>query len=749
MSDYKDILQQPLTGRMNVRSLPDQMSEGEFRFRLNMACTEEGRLCRMAGWQKFLSNGSYKNQDFHDQLLSLQTFYDDTDPVSEEVITSWPSGECSGSVQFRTQGREVPTFGMQANSPYGARRFLVGTQSRLAVLNETTGNYRLLADGLGGTTDDGLSCRIYGAQLGNNVFFTNDYDIPFYWPIDGEPEGCAVRSTREITDLDVIGVTKASVIATFAGSLHLANVVQDGQRYPNRIHSSDFNDGTSFDPARDGSIASFYDLDAGEFILAMKQLGAQLIVLTKTSIWVGSPTGVADAPFSFTIVYKSNAGDKCLAYRNTVVSTGSQLIYAGKDGFYAYDTYKAEPELVEWIDPSSGAVFNGISTFGRINQSCCDSHVAEFKPFYTQDTPDGSSKGEIWFSWAEAGSCLPSKTIVFNTEFKFVSLVDHGFSMFANYTSDTRISLRDWLLANCFCEACEEDELKFIKEPVSPAVTCPPSPAFVPASLFSDDELIRYGITTENWDAETADEDSLCALLNGQAVDDLCRDCNQAQLFVAASSTDYCLKQIGTSFNRERCTNAATGNNTTTTTSTTTAGDGCVGYTSFTGSYAADGYYSAIISRPNKLGTQEIKNIKRLILDAFPVDQVTPCVLMLRVGYSHNAYDPLTGYTENPNTSPNATSGCGIIWKTYDRKSLACPLGDDPAGLLSANLNPTAGQGFNWPVFVEGKFITWALIVASLEDSENLDSTLVPAVGGECCFTSLTIRAKPVQKAKL
>jgi hypothetical protein len=290
------------------------------------------------------------------------------------------------------------------------------------------------------------------------------------------------------------------------------------------------------------------------------------------------------------------------------------------------------------------------------------------------------------------------------------------------------------------CDLAEELELELVKEPVPTAATCPPaSPSFVPASIFTEESMTRYGITTENWEKASADGDSLCALLGSQALEDICGDCNQTKLFVACSTSDYCLKQIGTAFSRERCSNASSGTGTT----------GGSGYTTFSGTYAVDGYYSILISRPNKLGTGEIKSVKRVIVDAFPVAQVTPCVMMLRVGYSYNPYDPMDGYNSDPNESQNAASGCGILWRTYGRKSMECPLFDNPAAMQAAGLAPNGNEGFNWPVFVEGRFIYFAIVIASLEDSEDLESDLVAAVGGECCFTSLTARARVAQKAKL
>jgi hypothetical protein len=225
--------------------------------------------------------------------------------------------------------------------------------------------------------------------------------------------------------------------------------------------------------------------------------------------------------------------------------------------------------------------------------------------------------------------------------------------------------------------------------------------------------------------------------LDGATSSDYCQECNQSRLFVAASTTDYCLKQIGTSYTREVCTNAATGAG--------TLVDG-TGYTSFVGTYSSAGYYSVIVSGPSKMGIDDIKHLKRVMLEVSATDQVTPCVLLLRIGYSYNAYDPLNGFNADPNNAQNASTGCGIIWKTYARKLLGCNMSDDPAAMLAANLSPNQ-MGQNWPVLVEGRYIYWSIVIASLEDDEDLESDLVPAVGGESCYSNISFRSRTAQRA--
>ena len=82
---------------------------------------------------------------------------------------------------------------------------------------------------------------------------------------------------------------------------------------------------------------------------------------------------------------------------------------------------------------------------------------------------------------------------------------------------------------------------------------------FVPLSIYTNDaKVITAGdetTETEDWEKATADEFSLCTLLDGATLDDYCRGCKPDNLVVAASSEDWCLKQLGDVFYREICLN--------------------------------------------------------------------------------------------------------------------------------------------------------------------------------------------------
>ena len=59
----------------------------------------------------------------------------------------------------------------------------------------------------------------------------------------------------------------------------------------------------------------------------------------------------------------------------------------------------------------------------------------------------------------------------------------------------------------------------------------------------------------EDYSVESAADTSLCSALQGQLIEDGCDDCIGVPTVVAASVTDYCLKQLWTAYAREICEN--------------------------------------------------------------------------------------------------------------------------------------------------------------------------------------------------
>src|SRR5436190_18247476 len=67
----KPLTIRPATGQgVDTRSMPDEVDFGSWRHSLNWGVTSKGRLCRIPGWDRFLTGTDYNNQDLHDQLIA-------------------------------------------------------------------------------------------------------------------------------------------------------------------------------------------------------------------------------------------------------------------------------------------------------------------------------------------------------------------------------------------------------------------------------------------------------------------------------------------------------------------------------------------------------------------------------------------------------------------------------------------------------------------------------------------------------
>src|SRR5260221_1890514 len=109
----KPTLEGPLTGLLDLRSQPDQLTSGTVRARVNFQTTGLGKLRRGSGFEKFLSKAGYNNEDFRDQLT-----------------------------HFTAAARSPVTFLLEAESTRRIRSMIVGNQSTLAQLDQHSGNYR-------------------------------------------------------------------------------------------------------------------------------------------------------------------------------------------------------------------------------------------------------------------------------------------------------------------------------------------------------------------------------------------------------------------------------------------------------------------------------------------------------------------------------------------------------------------------------------------------------------------------------
>ena len=555
----KPTLEGPLTGVLDLRSQPDQLTSGTVRMRQNWQTTGQGKLRRGTGFAKFLSNAGYNNEDFHDQLGV-----------------------------FTNAARSPVTLVLEGESTRRIRSLIVGNQSTLAQLDQHSGNYKILKSGFGGTPSTSANApRFKAAKLGDYVVFTNNFDAPQYMVMEQAPDGSGDYAFP-IPELDVIGLSKAYIVWEWRSVIFFANVVMDQERVSYRLIWSDFDNPLGWDPATQGTISGFKDLYTYEEILAGAPAGNSFLIYTTHGIWEMVAVG-GDQSFDFRRVYNGEKDDvkAVLAYPNTLCNLHDAHTYIGHDGIYFFNQYYSKPERPEWLHRGSADLLD------NIDPTLCDAHVA---------APFGD---EVLFSVARKGAVnqCPDYTLRANKTYEDVDIVDHGFVSFCQYSPQDTPTIRDFIIENGICtlSGLAEQGYPFGKQGL-PAPLTWPAPAFIPDCIHTKTRLtvpvlqwvqltddvtpggpFKYWVQqsvdvfVEDYTVVPNDSTSLCALLGDSDLTELCRDCKGVPVFVAVSSVDWCLKQLGGVFYREMCLNpTATG---------TTTSDG---YTSPPGSYELD-----------------------------------------------------------------------------------------------------------------------------------------------------------------
>jgi len=625
----------------------------------NMATPAVNKVCRRYGWSKFLTQDDYLNQDLHDQLLDYQYYYEDYDIYLGTAYEE--TGLCGPNLYQFGNTRQPITFQFEFTSSTGSRKYIVGTQTRLYALNEPRGNWRILADNYGGVYTSGCgNTRFKGCQVGDYLVVTNNFDWPSYWLFDDPVTGCELTALKPIPELDDIGLTKSAVVFSWKGFVFLANVEMDGQRFTSRIVWSDNNAPLSWFPET-GSFAGFQDLPYSEIILAGAEMRDYFLIYTNRAIWRMIYTGDPDAPFQFESIYSEPInGDGCLVYPNTLISLGDTHYYLSHEAVYTFSLWTPKPQRDEWVFRASCLMFDDFK------EGCCEQVVAGYSPVLK----------EIWISYpeADAPTCCPTATQVLNIQYRTSDAVDHGFTSFGNYRSDTRMTLTDFVLNYCICtlEEMQNRTNVLAKEPAPTGEECDT----IIGSLWN---------ATEDPDLPP-DADSLCSLLGNTRLEDLCEDCLNNQLFVLASATDYCLKQYGTVYNRER-------------------------YVLASDTYVLDPYTSILQSGAWDFGyPDDTKEINRFEVEFEAVSQTVPNDLNLRIGYADQAY-------------------CTPIWRAQSSKALECLTEFTVAQHVTNNTRPD--NTAEWPLYYEGRYLFWELSVSG--------------TGGGVCFSrmSMDVRRLP------
>lgn len=650
----------PGKGRLNTRAFPDEVPLGHYRYLQGIYKDEEGTVRRMRGYRRLLDTPVYNNADYHDQLDGYL--------------------------------RQPFNFLFSANSTTGFSKLFGATQNRISALNNTTKNWEVISDMLGGDASTSCADRAWWAdQVGNIVVFTNNVDPVVYHVLDQPAEGDAQQRVATIPDLETLKVTKAGFVIAWNNIMILGNLVQDGERRTYRAIWSDYKRPLSYVEKSGVSLAGLKDLEFGEIILNGKPMANALWVYTNKGVWEVTVDGTQGLVWN----KRYSSGDRpnvnCLVYPRTLVSTGSEHYYWSGDGIYVYGPYLPEPLRLEELHDASDRIFKDINA-GR----CGVHHGAYY-----------NNKKIIAWSWARSGDDCPTDTLLYNVKYPFASYMGEGFTAFCNHGPDTNLSLAQFLLEQCACTSAELDAYgqALVKEGGYCTAQTDPTCATRPASFWTQNGLTDsdLDVTTEDWTQETADPDSLCVRLGGATVESLCGaeftsdTCNPLELFVMASSIDNCLKEWADVNYREICTNTS----------------GC-------GTYTRLGYKTVIRSGACHLNEPELEKIISVLSLEYQVgEEVVPVVIDARVGSAATAVDP------------NSDSGRRVImWENLERKTL-----DGQAELTQeeyAEEGTRPNEPFAWPLYHKGKFLYFELTISNPNVSP-------PDTGGDVSFSRLSV----------
>lgn len=452
---------------------------------------------------------------------------------------------CGQDYHYMPGCRQDISLLFELNASSGRRKLIAGTRSRIYAANERAGNWRIIADGLGGVYDaadcDCSSIRFKAAQLGDYVLFTNNFDPVLAWRCDDPPAGCDFWSAEYVPDLMALGISHAGVVASWQGFMFVADVTVEGRDYPGRTYWSDFNAPLEFIPTNE-SLAGYHEFSQGERILAIEPIGGQLRFYTDKAIYEVALVDDQDLVMHFREIYR---GPDVPRYRNAIVNTGRTHYYLGESTIFSLSEYDRTPVQIDWVHKASGVIYNGLkaewldefayllenttlgttrSAVGPINPNRCDQAVGGY------DT----ERKLLWFSWPTLGAVdgepdheCPDMTLVLSTRLNAATIVDHGFTAFLTHRADLTPALRDTLAELGICDPAQfllPKEGAPIDEPVS---IDPPS------YLFNE---------TEDPNLPT-DPDSVCARFAPYDFADFCDPCDLGPRFLMASAEDKCIKQ--------------------------------------------------------------------------------------------------------------------------------------------------------------------------------------------------------------
>jgi hypothetical protein len=398
---------------------------------------------------------------------------------------------CGDYLWSRPGCREAITMLTEVVTAQG-RKLVAATMSRVYEFNQSAGNWRILADGLGnsGYTTEQCGCnsvRGMAATIGEYLVFTNNFDPPFIYQLGSDSSGCGLQSLQPITDLAVLGITRAGGVVTWKGFVIFFDITEAGVRSGSTIIWSDLEDPNSFIES-DTSFAGRATTAVGETILAAAPIGNWLILYTDKSIIRVSLVGGEDV-FNFEEIYR---GGNALRYKYSLVNAGDAHIYMGESDIYMFTQFDTRPINVEWITRAAGFVYNGIAeddaTYQRINNDACNLVTGGWN----------ENTREAFFSWPTGDNICPDVTLRLNLKFSAADFIDHGFTAFLTFHRDQRPTVGEWMETLGICPRGSKvatgikdgpvcpDPNRIIEQPADPDAEPEPEPEPEPEDCGTD-----------------------------------------------------------------------------------------------------------------------------------------------------------------------------------------------------------------------------------------------------------------------
>lgn len=419
--------------------------------------------------------------------------------------------------------REAITLLSQIVTTAG-RKLVAATMSRVYEMNQSAGNWSLLADGLGnsGYTSEQCGCnsvRGMTATLGGYLFFTNNFDPPSSYFLGDEPSGCAVQSLQTITDLVSLNITQAGGVVVWNGFVIFYDITEDGERKGGKVIWGDLESASAFIEG-DTSFAGNSTIAIGATILNAAPLGKWLMFYTDKGIIRATLVGGEDV-FNFETVYE---GGNAMKYKFSLINAGDTHLFLGESDIYAITQFDVRPTNALWITKAAGMIFAGIeednATYEPINKDACDMVTGGFN----------DETHEAFLSWPTGDSICPTVTLRMNLKFAAADFIDYGFTAFLSFRKDDRATVGQWMEDLGVCARGEVVATGFKDgDPcLSDAVVNPP------LYIWNPQEDPSLPVTA----------DSLCSRLVGKTMNDYCRDCASETTFIGASADDFCLKQM-------------------------------------------------------------------------------------------------------------------------------------------------------------------------------------------------------------